>query len=31
MVLLQLEDEIIMGEIAHSGIDLNQCPIEFNK
>jgi len=31
MVLLQLEDEIMMREIAHRSIDMNQCPVEFNK
>jgi len=31
MVFLQMEDSIIMNQIAATGIDLSQCPIGFNK
>ena len=31
MVFLQWEDVIMMDETVHRSIDLNQCPIEFNK
>jgi len=31
MAFLQLEDEIIIFEMACLGIDLNQCQAEFNK